>query len=110
MKSALRQAYELIRDEKHWCRGYMAVDSNGFQTDYDRDDAAKWCASGAVTRCNCSDEEVAAVARAAKALFPKASHLISGSFGAVVAINDQLGHEAIMQCFEKALVEMEGSL
>ena len=115
MTSALRQAYELIRDEEHWCQGLMAADAEGWSTMAADDPgwprAVKWCASGAVVRCQVTAPECDALVRAAKTLFPEVRDvLIGSSFGPVVAVNDTLGHAAVLQCFEKALVEVEGSL
>ena len=110
MKSAMHQAYELLLDPDRWCQGSMAMNDRGSFENPFSEDAVKWCASGASAITKMSREEDLALVAAAKALFPSVARVVSGSFGPVVAVNDVLGHEALMQCFEKALVEMEGSL
>jgi len=58
-------------------------------------------------RAQISGDEQMAVWRATEALFPEVGVGISP---AIVVVNDTLGHAAVMQVFEKALVEVEGSL
>jgi hypothetical protein len=105
--SALRDAYELIRDEEHWCRGHMAIDEYGRTTNFAF--AVRFCASGAAAKCETGLREDEALRNAALALFsiPVGFH---GQFSPVVWVNDFLGHEAVVQVFEKALVELEGTL
>jgi hypothetical protein len=98
----LRDAYELIRNEDDWCRWVMN-DVNP------KTGGTQYCASGAVAVSSCSIEENAALVKSALALFPDVPHE-KGAFAPVVAVNDLLGHEAVIQVFEKALVEREGSL
>lgn len=104
---SLREAYELIRDESRWCQRAQAVNADGWPVPPRRPEAVRWCASGALIRAHISGDEQMALWRATDALFPEVGVGISP---AIVAVNDTLGHAAVMQIFEKALVEVEGSL
>jgi len=103
--SALRDAYELIKDPERWTRGCFARTEAGTAVvPWDRT-AAAWCAHGALLRVAC--EDATPVVDAARTLFPAD---MADDVLPLVRINDELGHEAVMQVFEKAIVEEEGSL
>jgi hypothetical protein len=70
---------------------------------------ARWCASGALAKFDVSPDEAVQLNQLARSLFPD-SVRATGTVGSLVWVNDELGHEAVMQVFEKALVELEGSL
>ncbi len=106
--SALRDAYELIKDEDRWTQGMIARDAHGDQVLPWAPEAVRWCASGAVLSFPCSFTETDALVEAANALFPQ--FRLPKDFHNVVEVNDMLGHAAILQVFEKAIVELEGSL
>src|ERR1043166_4580514 len=44
----IERAKELIQDESHWCRGYLAVDADGNSVDPTGSEAVKRCALGAL--------------------------------------------------------------
>ena len=106
--SALRDAYELIKDEERWCQGHMAENRLGDPVAYDAFNAVRWCASGAVAKAfDGSGDTTMPLERAAAELFPE---ITKYGFNKVVCVNDRFGHEAVMQVFEKAIVQEEGSL
>jgi len=100
--SALRDAYELIRDESRWTRGATARLANGERTLPGDDRAVKWCAIGALMSCGVDALLFSRIDDLAVELFPGSVHIAD--------VNDNLGHAAIVQVLEKALVEMEGGL
>jgi hypothetical protein len=117
--SALREAYELVKDESRWCRGSLATDAEGVgMSDVSDPEAVKFCAAGALVKSEATDADISVANSAATVLFPAfttdmpLSHgpIVPGPFWAIIRVNDYLGHEAICQVFEKALVEREGGL
>ena len=44
----IENARKLIEDERHWCRGYLAVDQFGISADPTGGQAVKRCALGAL--------------------------------------------------------------
>lgn len=105
--SGLRQAYELIKDENRWTQGASGRDQyNRFVGSLDPA-AVKWCAAGAVTKCFATIHGDR-LNRIAKELFPQYAEL--DGYDAILRVNDEQGHEAILSVFEKAIVEIEGSL
>ena len=44
----IERAKELIRDERHWCRGYFAMDAFGESADPTSSEAVRRCALGAL--------------------------------------------------------------
>ena len=44
----IEKAKELIQDERHWCRGYLAVDAYGDSADPTTSEAVRRCALGAL--------------------------------------------------------------
>lgn len=108
---SLREAYELIKDEERWCQGQMAKTADGFGTDPHSPSAARWCALGALGKKGVTDEEQMVLARVTSALFPEMlASTAPGPLAHLVRVNDNLGHDAVTQAFEKAIVEVEGSL
>lgn len=103
----LRDAYELIRDEENWTKGALARDAEGFEVLGPNSDAARqWCAMGALHKCHVGVEEYRVLCHAVRALFPETKPAIEP----LVIVNDRFGHDAVVQVFEKALVEVEGGV
>ena len=46
----LEKVKSLLSDENKWTKGYMAADSQNNATEFDDDNACKWCLVGAVHR------------------------------------------------------------
>jgi hypothetical protein len=92
----LREAYETIRDPGRWCqREIRVVDAiTGLE---------RFCASGIVATKNVPALEMHRLNEVARELFPMSAG--PGGFGSVVWVNDVLGHEAVLQVFEKVLAE-----
>lgn len=97
--SKLRDAYELIKDKSRWTKGHSAVDENGDLTLVKQ--AVRWCAVGALSYYEAGVEDNVLIDVLAAKMF----HLRD-----IIQVNDELGHEAVMQVFEKAIIEREGSL
>lgn len=113
----LREALDTIRDGSNWCRNSAALDGDGISVRPYESQAKRWCASGAVQKAfyarfpKMKDlglvcEEWVTLNETARALFPQ----FSDAEAAIVMVNDLMGHDAVIQCFEKAIVETEGSL
>jgi len=100
--SALREAYELIKDPADWCQGTLAqlsADGSRMQR----------CAVGALSAAMATEEDRAVLVEVAASLFPEQAYRIFPP-DVIWQVNDNVGHEAVMQMFEKAIVETEGSL
>lgn len=117
--TVLREAYEMIRDESAWCTGTLAKNARGLDVAPHDPQATRHCAMGAVHAARygrpwVTDEvsafgrEVLALENAARSLFPEYADL--PDMQSVVKINDEHGHAAVLQVFEKAIVELEGAL
>lgn len=109
--NVLREAYDLIRDEERWTVEYAATDRQGEPVAPGSTEAVRWCAVGALVRCAgwtaWSAGERNWLESLAKTMFPD---LRRYSISHVMGVNDELGHDAVMQLFEKALIQQEGSL
>jgi hypothetical protein len=98
----IERAKELIRDERHWCRGYLAMDASGYSADPTSKEAARRCALGALTAAayQLTNDRVRAYELALNALRP-----LRGS-NTVVLTNDHRGHAAVLALFDEALAAM----
>lgn len=120
--SKLREARDLIADERHWTKRQYFADASGHVVSL-ADKPARYCAMGALLAAwglmdlsmplvhahhlPIGDDQEALTA-AAEALFP--DHVVAGDRNTLLLVNDELGHEAVMQVYEKAIVEEYGSL
>src|ERR671919_2527315 len=95
----IQTAKELIQDEQHWCRGYLAIDDYGLSVDPAGPDAVKRCALGALIAAayQLTNNKVWAHELALSALRP-----LCGS-NSIVLINDHRGHAAILALFDEAM-------
>ena len=93
------KAKELIQDERHWCRAYLANDDDGLGADPTSEQAFKYCALGALIAAayQLTNNETWAHELARNALLP-----LCGS-NTLVLVNDHLGHAAVLALFEKAI-------
>jgi len=105
-KSLKRQIVEtarsLIQDERHWCRGELARDSNGVSVDATHSTAVRRCALGALVSAayHLTNDHSKAYDLAINALRP--TH---GS-ATLVRINDMRGHAAVLALLDEALATM----
>lgn len=91
----LRRARARIEDPSRWTRGYSARDSKGAAVDAASEMAVAWCAYGACT-AEGGDEGDAVAERW---LVPAA-----GSVGQMPStLNDDWGHTAVLQMFDRAI-------
>jgi hypothetical protein len=95
----IERAKELIQDESHWCRGYLAVDADGNSADPTGSEAVKRCALGALLAAayQLTNSQEKSCELATNALRP-----LCGS-NKVVLINDYQGHAAILALFNEAI-------
>lgn len=100
--NALRQAKELIQDPHHWSTMALARDSTGYPVRPSSDSAVQWCALGALEKA------------AGKTTIYKNAHLALRDAAFETAgecllsvLNDNFGHTAVMQAYEKAIETSE---
>jgi hypothetical protein len=97
----IERAKELIQDERHWCRGSLAVDASGRSTDPTSSDAVRRCALGALIAAayRLTNNTLWAQELAENALRPL--------YGAnLVLTNDHQGHAAVLALFDEAIAAM----
>jgi hypothetical protein len=98
----IEKAKELIQDERHWCRYYLAIDDDGLAADPTSEQAVKYCALGALLAAayQLTNNETWARELARNALRP-----LCGS-DTLVLLNDQHGHAAVLALFEEAIAKL----
>jgi hypothetical protein len=95
----IQTAKELIQNERHWCRGYLAIDDYGLPVDPTGTEAVKRCALGALIAAayQLTNDKVRAHQLALNALRP-----LRGS-NRIALINDHRGHAAVLALFDEAM-------
>jgi hypothetical protein len=98
----IERAKELIQNERHWCRGYLAMDASGRSVDPTSREAARRCALGALVAAayQLTNSKSRCYDLAINALRP-----LCGS-NTVVLTNDHRGHAAILALFDEAMAGM----
>lgn len=95
----LKQARELISDERRWTRGELARDSEGHEVDEDSPSAACWCSVGAVWRVREGGENLCGALTALEEAMGT-EHI--GDF------NDSHSHAEVLAAFDAAIAKLEG--
>jgi hypothetical protein len=95
----IERAKELIQDERHWCRGSLAIDAYGDSTDPTSKEAVKRCAFGALIAAahQLTNSRSRSYELAGNALGP-----LCGT-NSVILTNDHQGHAAILALFDEAM-------
>jgi hypothetical protein len=98
----IERAKELIQDERHWCRGYLAIDASGASADPTSTDAVRRCALGALIAAayQLTNSKEQSCELATTALRP-----LYGS-NTVVLVNDHKGYAAVLALFDEAMTAM----
>jgi hypothetical protein len=98
----VERAKALIQDERHWCRGSLAIDASGDSADPTSKEAVRRCALGALVAAayQLTNDRVRAYDVALNALRP-----LCGS-NTVVLTNDHRGHAEVLVLFDEALAAM----
>ena len=98
----IERAKELIQDEKHWCRGYLAVDASGESANPTGKEVVRRCAVGALITAafQLTNNRSRSYELAFNALRP-----LCGS-NTVVFTNDHRGHAAVLALFDEAMAAM----
>lgn len=102
----LKAARELISDPKRWTQGVSARDALGESVSSGSDDATCFCAIGALTRVTGDFSDRYYAARAYLWSF------VSNKYGtgvAVADVNDEHGHTAVLEVFDKGIALAEAS-
>jgi hypothetical protein len=98
----IERAKQLIQDEQHWCRGYLAVDAEGISADPTSTQAVQRCALGALIAAahQLTNNRFWAYDLALNAVRP-----LCGS-NTVVLVNDHRGHAAVLALFDEAMAAL----
>lgn len=101
---ALRIAKTRIADPDHWCQRSFARDASGEDVGWYSQYAVKWCAEGALRATVGDAHEVSdLLTAAAREVLGKAVSDIAP----VPTVNDQLGHDAVMEMYDRAIEAAE---
>ena len=93
----LKRARRRITDPDHWTARYAARSADGVPMSPTDDDAVAWCAVGSL-RVEWGDDA------AAQAVYGRAyNRLWVAAGGAPEALNDGLGHPAVLEMFDRAI-------
>ena len=97
----IENAKELIQDERHWCRGYLATDDHGLGANPTGEQAVKYCALGALIAAayQLTNNHTSARELARNALWPLCEN------ETLVLLNDYQGHAAVLALFEEAIAK-----
>lgn len=99
----LREAKAKITPEESWTSGAYARTPDGVSVMETHPDAVKWCALGAINCVMQNDDRlqkftaIRLLDKAARERGKKAIHLV----------NDELGHEPTLECFDAAVEEVK---
>lgn len=104
VKTILREARALIEDPARWTQGASARTADGRETFAACPDAVQWCAAGAVRKV--SDFPGSANHARANALLGAQARAIGHT---TPAVNDALGHTAVLQMFDAAIAAAEAA-
>jgi hypothetical protein len=97
----LRAARELISDLAHWCQGKLARDEDGVPCYPGSEDAEQWCAQGAHARFTRGNV-------ISGPLWDFLNGVARRGFGlSASGVNDQLGHAAVLELYDRAIAELE---
>lgn len=98
----LKFARGLIADENRWCQGNSAKDQYGVAAHPCDPSAVQWCAMGAIQVAT-KNLEPWIIVENLELIKKKSDELFNMGF---VNVNDRLGHEAVMQIFDKVILEL----
>ena len=98
-KQLLIQARGLIADKSHWCQNTNARNENREKTSILNDDACQWCANGAIIKVGVGSYEACKSAVGILDEVTRRHYRIGG----IISVNDMLGHDEVMRCFDEAI-------
>lgn len=106
----LHEAHELLSDPEHWWEGELTNGTNGIQS------GTAWCALGAVSKVcgidgyNYPDARQLPNSQYVNPTAAEVAHLLDATADEMFAdaenmieVNDNLGYEAVMRVFNKAI-------
>ncbi|UTS52108.1 hypothetical protein [Synechococcus phage BUCT-ZZ01] len=103
MLETLIAAKDLIKDKKNWCRVNRAQNKKGQYVDPWHRSACQFCAVGAVQKVANYDNNIYTSPEVV--LLNNVSRQIFGR--AVFMVNDEYGHDEVMQVFDKAIEKLK---
>ena len=102
MSEMLRMARDKIIDKNHWTSGHAAKDANGRPISYRHPNATSWCAVGAIR--NITGTTLDGRFNGSFKVHCFLESITQEKYGLEVKdVNDILGYEAIMECFDIAI-------
>lgn len=96
----LKAAKELIADPARWCQESYAMDDTGVAEVSDGA-ACRFCAVGARLRILASEDNTTQTWTATGVFLESSAHQKYGS--GITYVNDHVGHEAVMKCYDRAI-------
>lgn len=108
---ALLESGKLLANPARWCQGALARTGTGTPIAPTSKRARRWDSTGViyhVARCRIDDHDSAGLNAVGPAL-AAASFAAGRLYGqGLVAVNDEIGHEAVMACLRLAYKRMRG--
>jgi hypothetical protein len=108
MKHVLTQIRDLIQDPAHWTQHAHARNKDGQQVYPTESNACRWCLDGALGKAakvqinEEGDWRTNPDYEQANALLMQSAQKLFGKFS-YVEVNDEEGHQAVMQLLDKAM-------
>lgn len=99
----LKRALKRVRNKKRWTQGVIAEDEDGRWINPRSKRAVRWCASGAIRA-----EGNSLLTARAEALLDSVAKSMYKLLD-IVAVNDTLGHEAILKVYKEAIKRARGN-
>jgi hypothetical protein len=107
----LTKSRNRIASRDNWCTGTAAKTAHGTPCSTTQQTAVRFCALGALwsfDRVSADESAKASIIAAEKALRRASIDLFNEK--SVVDVNDQLGHEAVLKVYDRAIQEVEAAI
>jgi len=104
----LKDAKKRIENEENWCSHAYAKDSHGFICGELDSAARRWCAGGSLHKTDDKIREPV-IYGIARTELTKTCETQKGLM-TIEEVNDELGHAAIIECFDIAIANLRNEL
>jgi hypothetical protein len=101
MLDKIKEARKIIEDPSRWTKGTLARDATGAITRVFADDAASFCAVGAIARTGVSCQLQVDIGRE---FFP---HIQRRGYCKISGFNDSHSHEEVLELFDEVIRRLE---
>lgn len=99
----LKAARELIADPARWQQGWFAADADGIGCRGNSEGAVSFCALGAIEHITGGNVWIDDFTTPAEAALLDAAERLYPDMSDPAAVNDELGHEAVLRVYDEAI-------